>query len=125
MAAELGTGQSDDRVARLETTVREIEKLQTELRSDRASLKWMAGLVVAILVAVTGVGLARSFVLSDRVADVQVDTAKIATAIGFVSDDVSEIKSDVKAIRSELANVAAAVGATRPDEKKAELETGE
>jgi hypothetical protein len=95
--------------------------LQTELRADRTGLKWMAGIVVAILVAVTGIGLTRSFVLGDHVADVRVVTGNIDTAMGFVREDVSEIKADVKAVRSDLERVAAAVGAIRPEDKKAEL----
>lgn len=79
------------------------------------------GHVVAVLVAVVAVDLARGFVLGDRVADVQVDTGKIATTMDFVREDVSEIKADIKAVRSDLERVAAAVGATQPEEKKAEL----
>jgi hypothetical protein len=112
----------DERFERLEATMREIEKVQSELRSEQTGLKWMAGIVVGILVAGTGVSLTRSFVLSDSVAAVQVDTGKISTTLEFVREDVSELKSDVKAVRIDLERVAVAVGVNQPPEKKAELE---
>jgi hypothetical protein len=103
--------------ARLEATMREIERVQTELRSEQTWLKWMAGSVVAVMLAGTGIGLSRSFVLSDRLADVQVDTAAIRV---IVEKDVTAIRSDVEKMRADIQRVADAVGA-KLEEKKAEL----
>jgi hypothetical protein len=103
--------------ARLEATMREIERVQTELRSEQTWLKWMAGSVVAVMLAGTGIGLSRSFVLSDRLADVQVDTAAIRV---IVEKDVTAIRSDVEKMRADIQRVGDAVRA-KLEEKKAEF----
>jgi hypothetical protein len=97
--------------------MRAIERVQTELRSEQTWLKWMAGTVVAVLLATTGVGLSRSFVLGDRLADVQVDTATIRV---IVEKDVTAIRSDVEKMRADIERVGDAVGA-RLEENRAEL----
>jgi hypothetical protein len=99
----------------MEATMRAIERVQTELRSEQTWLKWMAGTVVAVFLAVTGVSLSRSFVLGDRLADVQVDTATIRVIaekdISAIRSDVDAIRSDVEKMRADIARVGDAVGA--------------
>jgi hypothetical protein len=112
---------SVDRLARMEAALRDIERVQTELRSEQTWLKWMAGTVVAVLLAVTGVGLSRSFVLGDRLADVQVDTATIRV---IVEKDVTAIRSDVEKMRADIERVGDAVGA-KLQENRAELSPGQ
>ena len=61
----------DARMDRMEAVIREIQGAQMELRSEQTWLKWMAGIVVAVALTVAGIGLQRSFVLTDRLADVR------------------------------------------------------
>lgn len=107
----------DARMDRMEAVIREIQGAQTELRSEQTWLKWMAGIVVTVALAVAGIGLQRSFILTDRLADVRVDTSTIRV---IAEKDISAIKADVTAIRAELERVSDAVGA-KPTENRAEL----
>jgi hypothetical protein len=77
----------------------------------------MAGTVLAIALAVAGIGLQRSFVLTDRLADVRVDTSTIRV---IAEKDISAIRTDVEAIRADLERVSDAVGA-KPSENRAEV----
>jgi hypothetical protein len=108
---------ADDRLARLEATIREIERVQTEFRAEQTWLTWMAAPVVAVMVAGTGVGLSRSSVLGDRLADFQIDTATIRV---IVEKDVTAIRSDGAKMRADMRRVGDAVGAEL-EEKRAEL----
>lgn len=97
---------------------------QAELRSERTSLRWMVGVVVTVALAVAGVagiGLQRSFVLTDRLADVRVDTSTIRI---IAEKDISAIKEDVEAMRADLERVGDAVGA-KLNENRAELSAPE
>ncbi len=98
---------ADDRLAGLAATMRESGPRPSCGREQRW-LKWMAGTVVMVMLAGTGVGLSRSFVLGDRLADVQVDTAIIRV---IVEKDVAAIRSDVEKIRADIERVEDAVGA--------------
>jgi hypothetical protein len=127
MAAEPNVSPLDDRLARVEATMRQLETVQADLKSGQWWLQWgggaaafVLGTVVAVLVAVVVMTLERSFTLTDRMTDIKADTGKVVTAIDYLREDVSEIKIDTSALRSELANVAAAVG-VKVEEKKAEL----
>jgi hypothetical protein len=120
-------GLLDDRLARVEATMRQLETVQADLKSGQWWLQWgggaaafVLGTVVAVLVAVVVMTLERSFTLTDRMTDIKADTGKVATAIDYLREDVPEIKIDTRALRSELASVAAAVGA-KAEEKKAGL----
>jgi hypothetical protein len=53
-------------------------------------------------------------------ASVETQTGQITAAIPFLREDIAEIKTDVKAVRSDLERIAVAVGAEL-DQKKAEL----
>jgi hypothetical protein len=127
MTAEPDVSPLDARLARVEGTMRQLETVQADLKSGQWWLQWgggaatvVLGTVVAVLVAVVVMTLERSFTLTDRMTDIKTDTSKVATAMDFVREDISEIRIDTSALRSELARVAAAVGVP-PEEKKAEL----
>jgi hypothetical protein len=127
MAAEPDASGFDDRLARMEATMRQLESVQADLKSGQWWLQWgggaaafVLGTVVAVLVAVVVLTLERSFTLTDRIADIKSDTSKGATAMDFLREDVSEIKLHTNAVRSDLERVAEAVGA-KLQEKKAEL----
>jgi hypothetical protein len=68
----------------------------------------MAGTVVAVIPPGTGVGLPQSFVLTDRLANIQIDTATIRVIVG---KDVTAIRSDVEKMRADIQRVGDAVGA--------------
>jgi hypothetical protein len=117
----------DERLAQMEATVRELQGVQKELRDSQWWLRWgggtataVLGIVTAVLVAVIIMNLARSFALTDQLADVRIDTGALANTMSFVREDVAEIKSDVKAMRAELRSVAEAVGA-QLEQQKTEL----
>ena len=117
----------DERLAQMEATVRELQGVQQELRDSQWWLRWgggtataVRGIVTAVLVAVIIMNLARSFALTDQLADVRIDTGALANTMSFVREDVAEIKSDVKAMRAELRSVAEAVGA-QLEQQKTEL----
>lgn len=106
--------------------MQQLETVQADLKSGQWWLQWgggaaafVLGTVVAVLVAVVVMTLERSFTLTDRMTDIKADTGRVVTAIDYLREDVSEIKNDTSALRSELASVAAAVGAEV--EQKAEL----
>jgi hypothetical protein len=128
MAAESGaSGGFDERLARMEATMRQLETVQADLKSGQWWLQWaggsaavVLGIVAAVLVAVVVMTLERSFTLTDRMADIKADPSKVATAIDYLREDVSQIKTDTGALRSQLATVAEAVGA-KLQEKKAEV----
>ena len=114
MTAESDASRLEDRLGRMEAAMSDLKNDQADLKSGQRWLTWGAGIVCAVLVAVVAVNLDRNSALGDRVAEVQVTIGQLTTTMDFVREDVSEIKTDVKA-------VAAAVGANLPDEKKAEL----
>jgi hypothetical protein len=95
----------------------ESKRVQTELRAEQTWLKWMAGTAVAVMLAGTGVGLSWSSVLSDRLADVQIDTATIRA---IVEKDVTAIRSDGAKMCADVERVGDAVGANLGG-KRAEL----
>lgn len=106
--------------------MRELQSVQTELRTNQRWMKYGGSAIVAIAVGAfavmasfVAIDLSRIFALGDRLADVQTDTGRISASMDFVRDDVSEIKIDMKAVRSDLERVAAAVGAKL--DEKAEL----
>lgn len=128
MAESPERSRIDERLTRMEATVRERQGVQKELRDTRCWLRWgggtataVLGIVTAVLVAVIMVNLTRSFVLTDQLADLRIDTGTLTSTMSFVREDVAEIKSDVKAMRGELRSVADAVGAKL--EQKTELAT--
>jgi hypothetical protein len=117
MAADPDAARFEARFERMETTMRAIEKVQTELRSEQTWIKWYAGAVITVLVAVTVMFFNRSFVLSDDLSDVKVDTATIRV---IAEKDIAAIASEVRAIRADLALIGDAVGA-KLHENRAEL----
>lgn len=127
MTVDSEANRFDDRLARMEATVRELQSVQADLRSGQWWLKWgggtasvVLGIIIAVLVGVVVVNLDRNFSLTDQLTNVRVDTGNLTTSMSFVREDVSEIKSDVKALRADLGRVAEAVGA-KMDEQKTEL----
>lgn len=117
MADESDVGRFDDRLAQMEVAMRRLETVQADLESGQRWLRWGGGtaatvlvVVAATLVGVVVLQLQRSYDLSDRIAAVQVDTGKAATALEFVREDVAEIKNDTKILRSDLQSVADSLG---------------
>jgi hypothetical protein len=91
MVAEPDASGLDDRLARMEATMRQLETVQADLKSGQWWLQWgggaaafVLGTVVAVLVAVVVMTLERSFTLTDRMTDIKADTSKVATAIDYL-----------------------------------------
>jgi hypothetical protein len=114
----------DARMDRMEALIRDIESRQHTLQAGQRSFLWAVGLIGAFVAAVVGglvtLDLSRIFTLGDRLASVETQTGQITAAIPFLREDIAEIKTDVKAVRSDLERIAVAVGAEL-DQKKAEL----
>jgi hypothetical protein len=109
---------------RMEALIRDIESRKQTPQAGQRSFLWAVGLIGAFVAAIVGglvtLDLSRIFTLGDRLATVEAQTGQITAAMPFIREDITEIKADVKAVRSDLQRIATAVGA-EPDQKKAEL----
>jgi len=116
--------RADARIDRMEALIRDIESRQHTLQAGQRSFLWAVGLIGAFVAAVVGglvtLDLSRIFTLGDRLASVETQTGQITATMPFLREDIAEIKTDLKVVRSDLERIAAAVGA-EPDQKKAEL----
>jgi hypothetical protein len=120
MAAESGASGFDDRLARMEGTMRQLEMVQSNLKWGGGITLGVLAIVAGILIAVVVLALERSFTLTDLMTDIKADTTKVVTAMDYIREDMSEIKSDTNGLQQDLQAVAEAVGA-KLEQKKADL----